>query len=67
MVTGPLANTKALSGNFGYYKTMASNHTLGKETLNKISAGKNVRAANRYLQLYRILAIFGSLRSWSLK
>ena len=67
MVTGPLANTKALSGHFGYYKTMANNHTLGKEILNKKLAGKNVRAANRYLQFYQILAIFGSLRSWSLK
>ena len=50
MVTGSLANTKTLSGHFGYYKTMANNHTLGKEILNKILVGKNVRAANRYLQ-----------------
>ena len=67
MVTGSLANTKTLSGYFGYYKTMTNNHTLGKEMLKKILAGKNVRAANRYLQFYRILAIFGSVRSWSLK
>ena len=67
MVTGPLANTKALSGHFGYYKTMANNHTLGKEISNKMFIGKNVCAVNRYLQFYRILAIFGSVRSWSLK
>ena len=67
MVTGSLANTKILSGDFGYCKTMTNNHTLGKEILNKVLAGKNVRAANRYLQFYRILAIFGSVRSWSLK
>ena len=60
MVTGPLANTKKLSGHFGYYKIMANNHTLGKEMLNKILACKNVRAANRYLQFYRILEIFES-------
>ena len=67
MVTGSLANTKTLSGHFGYYKTMTNNHTFGKEILNKMLADKNVRAANRYLQFYRILAIFGSVRSWSLK
>ena len=67
MVTGPLANTKTLSDYFGYYKTMANNHTLEKEILRKILVGKNVCAANRYLQFYRILAIFGCVRSWSLK
>ena len=44
------ANTKTLSGNFGYYKTMANNYTLAKGKLNKMLSGKNVRAANRYLQ-----------------
>ena len=39
---------------------MANNHTLGKKMLNKILACKNIRAANRYLQFYRILDIFGS-------
>ena len=67
MVKGPLANTKTLSGHFGYYKNMANNSTLGKELLNKILAYKNVRAANSCLQFYRILAIFGSVRYWSLK
>ena len=67
MVTRSLANTKTLSGHFGYYKTMANNYTLGKEKYKKILAGKNVRAANRYLQFYRNLAIFGSVKSWSLK
>ena len=46
---------------------MANNYTLGKEKYKKILAGKNVRAANRYLQFYRNLAIFGSVKSWSLK
>ena len=46
---------------------MTKNYTLGTEVLNKVLAGKNVRAANRYLQFYRILAIFGYVRSWSLK
>ena len=36
MVTGPLANTKTLSGHFGHYKTMTNYYTLGKEKLNKI-------------------------------
>ena len=45
---------------------MAINYTLVKK-LNKVLAGKNVRAANRYLQFYGILAIFGSVKSWSLK
>ena len=67
MVTGPLANTKTLSGHFGCYKTMSNYYILGKEKLNKILAGKNVHAANRYLQFYRILAIFWSVKSWSLK
>ena len=67
MVTGHLAITKSLSGHLGYYKTMANNHTLGKEILNKILASKNVRAANRCIQFYRILPIFGSVKSWSLK
>ena len=49
MVMGPLTNTKTLSGHFGYYETMANNYTLGKEKLNKILSGKNVRAANRFL------------------
>ena len=52
MITGPLANTKTLSGHFRYYKTMTNNYALGKEKLNKILSGKNVRAANRYLQFY---------------
>ena len=34
-----------------------------KEKLNEILSGKNVRVANRYLQFYRILAIFGSVKS----
>ena len=58
-----LANTKTLSGHFGYYKTMANNHTLGNGVLNKILGDKNVRAANIYLQFYRTLAILGSVRS----
>ena len=62
MVTGPLANAKILSGYFGYYKTIANNYILGKEKL----AAKSVRAANRYLQFYRIWVIFGSVKSWSL-
>ena len=66
MVTGPLANTITLLGHFGYYKTMAINYTLAKK-LNKILAGKNFHAANRYLQFYRILAIFGSVKSRSFK
>ena len=45
---------------------MAINYTLVKK-LNKVLAGKNVRAANRYLQFYGNLAIFGSVKSWSLK
>ena len=45
---------------------MAINYTLAKK-LNKILAGKNVHAANRYLQFYRILSIFGSVKSRSLK
>ena len=67
MVTGQLANIKTLPGHFGYYKTMAKNYTLGKEKLNKILAGKNIRAANRYSQFYQILAVFISVKSWSLK
>ena len=63
MITEPLANTKTFSGRFGYYKTMANNYTLGKEKLNKILSGKNVRAANRCLQFYRNLAIFWSVKS----
>ena len=63
MVTGPLANTKTLSGHFAYYKTMANSYTLGKEKLNKVLPCKNVRAGNRYLQFYRNLAIFGSVKS----
>ena len=55
-----------LSVHFGYYKIMAINHTLAKK-LNKMLARKNVRAANRYLEFYRILAIYGSVKSWSLK
>ena len=66
MVIGPLANTITVSGHFGYYKTMAINYTLAKK-LNKILASKNVHAANRYLQFYKILAIFGSVKSLSLK
>ena len=31
MVTGPMANTKTLTGHFGYYKTIANNYKLGKE------------------------------------
>ena len=46
---------------------MSNYYTLGQEKLNKILAGKNVHAANRYLQFYRILAIFWSIKSWSLK
>ena len=46
---------------------MANNYTLGKEKLNKILVGKNVRAVNRYSQFYQILAIFISVKSWSLK
>ena len=61
-VTGPLANTTTL-GHFGYYKTMDNNHTLGKEKLNEILSGENFRAATRYLGFYRILAIFGSVKS----
>ena len=67
MVAGPLANTKTLSGHFGYYKTMTNYYTLGKEKLNKILPGKNVHAANKYLQFCRILVTFGSVKSWSLK
>ena len=37
--------------------------TLGKEKLNKILSGENVRAATRYLQFYQILAIFRSVKS----
>ena len=66
MVTGLLANTITLSDHFGYYKIMAMNYTLAKK-LSKRLDGKNVRAANRYLQFYQILAIFGSVKSWSLK
>ena len=66
MVTGPLANTITLSDHFGYYKIMAMNYTLAKK-LSKRLDGKNVRAANRYLQFYRILAIFESVKFWSLK
>ena len=33
MVTGPLANTKILSGYFGHYKIIANNYILGKEKL----------------------------------
>ena len=46
---------------------MANNYPLRKEILNKIVDGKNVRAINRYLQFYRILATFASVKSWSLK
>ena len=67
MVTGPLANTKTLSGHFGYYKTMTNYYTLGKEKLNKILGGKKVHLAIRYLQFNQILAIFGSAKSCSLK
>ena len=63
MVTGPLTNTKTTPGHFGYYKTMANNYTVGKEKLNKMLSGKNVRPANRYSQFYRILAIFESVKS----
>ena len=66
MVTGPLANTKTLSGHFGYYKTMNNYYTLGKEKLNKILEGENVHAAIRYSQFNQILAIFGSAKSCSL-
>ena len=41
---------------------MAINSTLAKK-LNKILAGKNFRAADRYLQFYGFLAIFGSVKS----
>ena len=34
-----------------------------KEKLDEILSGKNVRVANRHLQFYRILAIFGSVKS----
>ena len=62
-VTGLLANTKILPGHFGHYKVMANNYTVEIEKLNKILSGKNVCAANRYLQFYQILAIFGSVKS----
>ena len=61
-VTGPLANTMT-SGHFGYYKTMDNNYTLGKEKLNEILSGENVRAATRYFDFYQILASFGSVKS----
>ena len=66
MVKGTLTNSIALSGHFGYYKTMAIKFTLVKK-LNKMLAGKNVCAANSYLQFYGILAIFGAVKSWYLK
>ena len=37
MVTGPLANTITLSGQFGYYKIMAINYTLAKKNKQEIS------------------------------
>ena len=67
MVTGPLANTKTLSGHFWYCKTMTNYYKLGKEKLNKILGGKNVHLAIRYFQFNRILAIFGSAKSCSLR
>ena len=45
---------------------MAINYTLAKK-LNKILASKHARAADRYLQFYGFLAIFGSVKSWPLK
>ena len=62
----PWQTNTITSGDFGYYKIMAINYTLAKK-LNKILASKHVRAANRYLQFYGFLAIFGSVKSWPLK
>ena len=38
-----------------------------KQDISRILDRHFVRAANRYFQFYQILAVFGSVRSWSLK